>query len=55
MLDEEGALEGWTARNSAIAIAKMVATIHHAFIPSWFTAISPFHAIIEIRWRIHLS
>jgi hypothetical protein len=54
-LDEEGELEGWMARKSAIAITKMVATIHHTLIPSWFKAIPPFHTITELRWHIHLS
>jgi len=51
MLDEEGELEGWMARNNAIAIAKMVATRHHTWIPSSLTSIPPFNAIIELRWR----
>jgi hypothetical protein len=54
MLDEEGELEGWMARKSAIAIARIVATIHHALIPSSLTSIPPLHTIIEVRWRTHL-
>ena len=42
MLDEEGELEGWIARNNAIAIARMVATRHHTLIPSSLTSIPPF-------------
>ena len=54
MLDEEGELEGWMARKSAIAIAKIVAKIHHTLIPFSLTRIPPLHTIIEVRWRRHL-
>jgi hypothetical protein len=48
MLDEEAELEGWMARNNAIAMAKMVAAIHHTLIPSLFTSIPPFHTIVKL-------
>jgi hypothetical protein len=53
MFDKEGELEGWMARNSAIAMATMVATIHHTLIPSSRISLPPFHTIIEVRWRIY--
>ena len=53
MFDKEGELEGWMARNSAIAMAIMVATIHHTLIPSSGISLPPFHTILELRWRIY--
>ena len=50
-LDEEGELEGWMARNSAMAMAKIVAAIHQILIPSLFKGIPPFRATIEVRWH----
>ncbi len=53
MLDEEGKLEGWIARNRAIAMATMVARIHHTLIPSSLISLPPFHSIVAVRWHFY--